>query len=207
MYLVKVLEAVDLQIFNWRKKLLQQWARLRTILMKYEKAMSLGLHLTDYTRIVMAHLLLPFLKDEKTMRVYGVADKPHYMDISNFPTSYYNPCRRDLWNVACVVYDTTSEQFERFDRYTTLQSLCTALDHQVEDGLMRQQECDRMRFIVGKSWDLKLQIHLLEHPTQLADVIVHIISLMLDLYLEDVIPNSLFVCVYSQLYDDAALCS
>ena len=24
-----------------------------------------------------------FLKDEKTMRVYGVADKPHYMDISN----------------------------------------------------------------------------------------------------------------------------
>ena len=40
------------------------------------------------------------------------------------------------------------EQFERFDRYTTLQSLRTALDHQVEDGLMRQQECDRMRFKV-----------------------------------------------------------
>ena len=37
-----------------------------------------------------------------------------------------------------------------------------ALDHQVEDGLMRQQECDRMRFTVGKSWDLKLQIYLLE---------------------------------------------
>ena len=54
------------------------------------------------------------------------------------------------------------EQFERFDRYTTLKSLYTALDHQVEDGLMRQQECDRMRFIVGKSLDLKLQIHLLE---------------------------------------------
>ena len=98
------------------------------------------------------------------------------------------------------------EQFERFDRYTTLQSLCTALDHQVEDGLMRQQECDRMRFIVGKSWDLKLQIHLLEKGcTQLADIIAHIISLMLDLYLEDVIPKSLFVCVCSQLYDDAAL--
>ena len=63
------------------------------------------------------------------------------------------------------------EQFERFDRYTTLQSLCTALDHQVEDGLMRQQECDRMRF-VGKSWDLKLQIHWLEKGcTQLAGVI------------------------------------
>ena len=49
-----------------------------------------------------------FLKDEKTMRVYGVAAKPHYMDISNFPTSYYNPCRRNIWNVACVVYHTTS---------------------------------------------------------------------------------------------------
>ena len=40
--------------------------------------------------------------------------------------------------------------------------------------------------------------------TQLADIIAHI-SLMLDLYLEDVIPKSLFVCVCSQLYDDAAL--
>ena len=36
-----------------------------------------------------------FLKDEKTMRVHGVAGKPNDMDISNFPTSYYNPCRRD----------------------------------------------------------------------------------------------------------------
>ena len=98
------------------------------------------------------------------------------------------------------------EQFERFDRYTTLQSLYTALDHQVEDGLMRLQECDRMRFIVGKSWDLKLQIHLLEKGcAQLADIIVDIISLMLDLYLEDVIPKSLFVCVCSQMYDDATL--
>ena len=89
------------------------------------------------------------------------------------------------------------EQFERFDRYITLQSLCTALDHQVEDGLMRQQECDRMRFIVGKSWDLKLQIHLLEKGcAQLADVIAH-------LYLEDVIPKSLFVCVCTQLYGAA----
>ena len=50
-----------------------------------------------------------FLKDEKIMRVYGVAGKPYnYMDISNFPTSHYNPCRRDKWNVVCVVYDTTS---------------------------------------------------------------------------------------------------
>ena len=43
------------------------------------------------------------------------------------------------------------EQFERFDRYTTLQSLYAALYRQVEDGLMGQQECDRMRFIVGES--------------------------------------------------------
>ena len=53
------------------------------------------------------HRGICFLKDEKTMRVYGVAGKPNYMDISNFPTSYYNPCRNDRWNVVCVVYDTT----------------------------------------------------------------------------------------------------
>ena len=40
---------------------------------------------------------------------------------------------------------------------------------------MRQLECDRMRFTVGKSWDLKLQIHLLEKGcTQLADIIASI---------------------------------
>ena len=42
------------------------------------------------------------------MRVYGVAGKSNYMDISYFPTSYYNPCRKDKRNVVCVVYDTTS---------------------------------------------------------------------------------------------------
>ena len=42
------------------------------------------------------------------MRVYGVAGKPNYMDISNFPTSYFNPCRKDKLNVVCVVYDNTS---------------------------------------------------------------------------------------------------
>ena len=105
-----------------------------------------------------------------------------------------------------IIHATFSniKQFERLDRYTTLQSLYTALDHQVEDGLMRQQEYDRMHFIVGKSWDLKLQIHLLEKGcAQLVDVISRIISLMLDLYLEDVIPKSLFVCVCTQLYDAA----
>ena len=54
------------------------------------------------------HRVVCFLKDEKTMRVYGVAGKPNYMDISNFPTSYYNPCRKDKWNVVRVLYDTTS---------------------------------------------------------------------------------------------------
>ena len=42
------------------------------------------------------------------MKVYGVAGKPNYMDISIFPTSYYNPCRKDKWNVVCVVHDITT---------------------------------------------------------------------------------------------------
>ena len=46
------------------------------------------------------------------MRVHGaVGDrKSTYMDISTFPTSYYNPCQKDRWNVDCVVYDTTSSK-------------------------------------------------------------------------------------------------
>ena len=44
------------------------------------------------------------------MRVYGVAGKPNDMDVSNFPTSYYNPCRWNKLNVVCVVYDTTSDK-------------------------------------------------------------------------------------------------
>ena len=38
------------------------------------------------------------------MRVYGVAGKLNYMDISNFPTSYYNPCQKDKGNVLCSVW-------------------------------------------------------------------------------------------------------
>ena len=40
------------------------------------------------------HRGICFLKDEKTTRQYrAVGDhKPTHMDISNFPTSYYNPC-------------------------------------------------------------------------------------------------------------------
>ena len=63
------------------------------------------------------------------------------------------------------IIDTTFssvEIFEPFDRYTTLQSLHTALDHHLQDGVMGQQEFDRKRFIVRKLWDLQLQIHMIE---------------------------------------------
>ena len=53
-------------------------------------------------------------------------------------------------------------KFEPFDRYGTLQSLYTALDHQLQDGLMGQQEFVRTRFTVRKLWDLKLQIQMIE---------------------------------------------
>ena len=35
------------------------------------------------------------------------------------------------------------ENFEPFDRYTTLQSLYTAFDHQLQNGQMDQHEFDR----------------------------------------------------------------
>ena len=56
------------------------------------------------------HRGICFIEEEKTMRIYGaVGDcKPDYVDISNFPTSYYNPCRKDRWSVVCVVNDSTS---------------------------------------------------------------------------------------------------
>ena len=92
-------------------------------------------------------------------------------------------------------------KFEPFYRYTTLQSLYTALDHQLENGLMGQQESDRMRFIVGKFRDLKMQIHLIEKEcAQLSDVIGHVISLMLHFYLAGIITRSLFVYVCTHLY-------
>ena len=47
--------------------------------------------------------------DNNHRGICGVAGKPNYMDISNSPTSYYNPCRKDKWNVVCVVYDTTGK--------------------------------------------------------------------------------------------------
>ena len=89
------------------------------------------------------------------------------------------------------IIDATFSNIKQFEQF----------DHQVEDGLMRQQESNRMRFIVGTLWDLKLQIHMFENKcTQLTDVIGDVISLMLDLYLEYIIPRSLFVCVCMHLY-------
>ena len=93
-----------------------------------------------------------------------------------------------------IINDTFSSirKFEPFDRYTTLQSLYTALDHQLQDGLMGQQESDCMLFMVRKLWDLKLQIHIIEkEDVQLTDVIGHIITMMLDLHLEGIITRSL----------------
>ena len=58
-----------------------------------------------------------------------------------------------------------------------------------------------MRFIVGKLWDLKLQIHMNEKEcTELSEVIGHIISLMLHLYLEGIITRSLLIYVCIHLY-------
>ena len=56
-----------------------------------------------------------------------------------------------------LINDTFSSirKFEPFDRYATLQSFYTALDHQLQDGLMGQQESDRMRFVVRTLRDCK----------------------------------------------------
>ena len=89
------------------------------------------------------------------------------------------------------------------DRYTTLQSWYRALDHLMQDGLMGQQESDRLRFVVRKLWDLKLQIHMIEkEDEQLIGVIVHIITLMLDFHLEGIITRLLFIYVCAH-YDVA----
>ena len=83
------------------------------------------------------------------------------------------------------INDTFSSirKFEPFDRYTTLQSLYTSLDHQLQDGLMGQLESVCMRFAVRKLCDLKLQIHMIEkEDAQLTDVIGHIITLIFSLF-------------------------
>ena len=91
-------------------------------------------------------------------------------------------------------------KFEPFDRYTTLQWLYTALDHQLQDGLMGQQESDCMRCVVRKLSDLKLQIPMIEkEDAQLTDVIGLIITL-LDLHSEGIITRSLFVYGCAHFY-------
>ena len=95
------------------------------------------------------------------------------------------------------LFDTTFSDVEKFEssnrcRYT-LQSLYTALDHQLKDGLMVQHEFDHMRYVVRKIFDLKLQIHVIEAEPSLplpADVIGHTVALMLDLYSEGILPMS-----------------
>ena len=98
-----------------------------------------------------------------------------------------------LYHIIDVAF---SEKFELFDRYTTLQSLYTALAHQLEDGLMDQHELEHTRYIVRKLLDWKLQIYMIEkEDAQPSDSIGHIITLMLDLYSEGIITRSLFVYV------------
>ena len=102
--------------------------------------------------------------------------------------------------------DATFSDVEKFEssnrcRYT-LQSLYAALDHQLQDGLMTQHEFDRMRYIVRKLFDLKLQIHAIEAEPSLPlpdDVIGHTVALMLDIYSEGILPRSLFVYVCTYL--------
>ena len=79
--------------------------------------------------------------------------------------------------------------------------LYTALDHQLQDGLMAQHEFDRMRYIVRKLFDLKLQIHAKAEPSLPlpADATGHTVALMLDLYSEDILTRSLFVYVCTHL--------
>ena len=102
------------------------------------------------------------------------------------------------------IIDTTFssvEKFEPFDRYTTLQPLYTAFNHQLQDGLVSQQEFARTRFIVRKLWDVKLQIHMIEKEgTLLSDGIGHVITLMLHLYSEGILTRSLFVYEFTHLY-------
>ena len=72
------------------------------------------------------------------------------------------------------------ESFHRRRHCSTLQSLYTALDHQLQDGLVAQDEFDRMRYVVRKLFDLKYQLYAIEAEPSLplpADDIEHTIAL------------------------------
>ena len=95
------------------------------------------------------------------------------------------------------------EKFESSNRRYTLQSLYAALDHQLQDGLLAQHEFDRMRYIVRKLFDVKLQIHAIKVEPSLplpVDVVGHTVALMLDLYSEGILPRTLFVYVCTHLW-------
>ena len=103
--------------------------------------------------------------------------------------------------------DATCSDVKKFEsshcrhRYT-LQSLYTAADHQLQDGLMAPRDIDRMRYVVRKLFDLKLQIHAIEVQPPLSlpvGVVEHTIALMLDLYSEGMLSRSLFICVCTNL--------
>ena len=102
--------------------------------------------------------------------------------------------------------DTTFSDVEKFEssnhRYIS-QSLYTALDHQLQDGMMAQHEFNRMRYLVRKLFDLKLQIHANEAEPSLvlpADVIGHTVALMLNLYSGGIHTRLLFVYVCTHLW-------
>ena len=87
------------------------------------------------------------------------------------------------------------EQFEQ-PAPASLHSLYTALYHQLEDGLMRQEEFEAQRFV---AWHLKLQLDWIECG---GGSFANIVSSMLDLD----IPKPLFVCVCSHLFYDSTGC-
>ena len=110
--------------------LVTKWMPSMYIVYKIRKYDSTGTEHNYLFSCVMGdnHCSICFLKDEKTMRVYGAVGhhKPDYMDISNLPTSYYNPCRKDRWNVVGVVYDTTSSKSSQWVNHG---KICDAVCH------------------------------------------------------------------------------
>ena len=108
----------------------------------------------------------------------------------------------DLLNHLIVTTFSDVEKFESSNRRYTLQSLYTALDPQLHDGLIAQHEFGCMRYIVRKLFDL-LQNHAIEAEPSLplpADVIGHTVALVLDLYSEGILTRSLFVYVCTHLW-------
>ena len=94
--------------------------------------------------------------------------------------------------------DATFSDVEKFESFHhrrhcyTLQPLYTALNHQVQDGLVAQHEFDLLRYAVRKLFELKLQLHAIEVEPSLplpADVIEHTIALMLDMYSEGIMQD------------------